>query len=43
NSREEFRKVSIIKPACIEQISGLGWQGYLTALEHLIKFINSKN
>ena len=31
NSREEFRKTSVINDECISQISGLGKQGYLEA------------
>ena len=39
NSREEFRKTSVIKDECISQISGLGKQGYLEALKALIHYI----
>ena len=39
NSREEFRRVSVIKDGCISQISGLGKQGYLEALKTLIHYI----
>jgi 3-dehydroquinate dehydratase-2 len=39
NSREEFRRVSVIKDKCISQISGLGKQGYLEALKTLIHYI----
>ncbi|MBT3519105.1 MAG: type II 3-dehydroquinate dehydratase [Candidatus Marinimicrobia bacterium] len=39
NSREEFRKTSVIKDECISQISGLGKQGYLEALKTLINYI----
>ena len=39
NSREEFRRVSVIKDECISQISGLGKQGYLEALKTLIHYI----
>lgn len=39
NSREEFRKTSVIKDECISQISGLGKQGYLEALKTLIHYI----
>ena len=37
NKREDFRKVSVIKDICIEQIKGLGAEGYKKALETLIK------
>jgi 3-dehydroquinate dehydratase-2 len=33
-SREEFRHKSFIAPVCIGQISGLGVNGYLLALEY---------
>ena len=32
NSREDFRKISVIKDACISQISGLGQAGYIEAI-----------
>ena len=35
-SREEFRRHSVIAPACLGQITGLGWYGYILALEALI-------
>ena len=38
-SREEFRKVSVIKDVCIYQISGLGKQGYLEALRTIANYI----
>ncbi len=37
DSREEFRKTSVIKPACIAQIKGKGWDGYIEAIELLKK------
>ncbi|MDD5293600.1 MAG: 3-dehydroquinate dehydratase [Candidatus Izemoplasmatales bacterium] len=37
HQREAFRKVSVIAPACIQQISGKGIQGYLEALDSLTK------
>ena len=33
NSREEFRKVSVTRPACDAQIVGEGFEGYLHAME----------
>ena len=39
NSRENFRRKSVIKDVCITQISGLGKKGYAEALNALIKFI----
>jgi 3-dehydroquinate dehydratase-2 len=36
-AREEFRHKSVTAPAAVEVISGLGFDGYLLALEHLVK------
>ncbi len=36
--REEFRHKSVIAPACIGQISGLGFQGYLLALQFFLSY-----
>ncbi|MCH7677913.1 type II 3-dehydroquinate dehydratase [candidate division KSB1 bacterium] len=36
NQREEFRKISVIKDVCEKQISGLGKEGYLRAVEYLV-------
>ena len=32
--REPFRRESMIAPACVGQISGLGWKSYLLALAY---------
>ena len=40
NSREDFRKNSITAPACDGQISGLGINGYLYAMEAVLDLIN---
>ncbi len=37
HAREDFRHESFIAPICIGQLAGLGWQGYLHALEALIE------
>jgi 3-dehydroquinate dehydratase II len=36
NKREPFRRVSVTAPACKRQISGLGWQGYIEAIDYLL-------
>ena len=37
DTREEFRKVSYIRPACIATIAGHGTAGYFEAIDLLIK------
>ena len=39
SQREKFRKTSVIKDVCIDQISGLGKPGYLEALKILTNCI----
>lgn len=36
--REEFRRISVIAPVCIDQISGLGLKSYLLGLQRLLEF-----
>jgi 3-dehydroquinate dehydratase-2 len=35
-AREEFRKISVTRPACDDQIYGLGLEGYLKAIDRVI-------
>jgi len=35
-SREPFRHKSLIAPVCLGQITGLGWYGYILAIEFFI-------
>ena len=42
HNREDFRKISVIKDVCIEQISGLGKTGYLNAAKILIAHENKR-
>ena len=39
-SREKFRQASVIQDVCLEQISGLGKNGYLEAIYALEKYLN---
>jgi 3-dehydroquinate dehydratase-2 len=34
--REEFRKISVVREVCVDQVKGLGPQGYVKALEILL-------
>lgn len=40
HEREEFRKVSVIAPVCIRQISGLGKDSYREGLRELLKGVD---
>lgn len=42
HAREEFRHHSVIASIAVGQIAGLGWQGYLFALEFLVTHINER-
>ncbi len=37
SQREEFRRISVIAPACVGQVKGLGKEGYLRALDILLE------
>ena len=41
HARERFRRRSVIAPVAIGQIAGLGWRGYLYALEYLAAHLMS--
>lgn len=41
HSREEFRKISVISPVCIAQISGQGKMSYLEGIATLMKHLES--
>lgn len=35
NSREDFRKTSYVRSACVKTVSGKGFDGYIEAIKHL--------
>ena len=39
HAREEFRRHSVIAPFALGQIAGLGWRGYIFALESIVAHI----
>ena len=43
HAREEFRRRSVIAPYALGQIAGLGWRGYLYALEGLMTHIGESD
>lgn len=42
-AREEWRAKSVIAPIAKGQISGLGWQGYIVALQALVAELKGEN
>ncbi len=42
-AREEWRRSSVIAPIARGQISGLGWRGYISALEILVAELKEKS
>ena len=43
HKREEFRHTSVTAPACVGQITGLGFRGYLLAIDYLAEEIGEKS
>ncbi len=39
HAREEYRRHSVFAPAARGQVSGLGWRGYLYALDYLVAVV----
>ena len=42
HAREEFRRHSVIAPYTLGQIAGLGWRGYVYALESMVDHIKEQ-
>ncbi|MBN2412146.1 type II 3-dehydroquinate dehydratase [candidate division KSB1 bacterium] len=38
--REDFRKISVTKEVCIQQISGKGLNSYIEGLQYLLNYLN---
>ena len=43
DTREKFRQFSYIREACINSVVGLGTDGYLRAMDILLKYLYEKN
>jgi 3-dehydroquinate dehydratase-2 len=41
-AREEFRHRSVIAPVALGQVAGLGWRGYLAAVDALIEILKDR-
>ena len=39
NKRDEFRKISVIRPACVDMVCGMGIKGYKEAAVRLKKYL----
>jgi len=42
HAREKWRRKSVIEDLAKTQISGLGWQGYVDAVDYLVAFLKKK-
>ncbi|MDW7679838.1 MAG: type II 3-dehydroquinate dehydratase [bacterium] len=43
SNREPFRKISVIKPVCVAQVSGLGADSYLRGIDILLERLTLNN
>jgi 3-dehydroquinate dehydratase-2 len=42
HKREEFRRISVIAPVCLKQISGLGYNSYTAAVDELKNHLETR-
>jgi len=42
HAREEFRHHSVLADIAVAQVAGLGWRGYITALESLVSILQDR-
>jgi 3-dehydroquinate dehydratase-2 len=42
HAREEFRRHSVLAEIAVGQVAGLGWRGYITALESLVGILKER-
>jgi 3-dehydroquinate dehydratase-2 len=42
HAREEFRRHSVLADVAVGQVAGLGWRGYITALESLVGILKDR-
>ena len=43
NSREKFRRTSVLESVSVGQVAGFGWKSYVYALDLLLDYLNSGN
>lgn len=39
HAREEYRRMSVVTSLSVGQVAGLGWKGYIYALEAMVEYI----
>lgn len=42
HAREEFRHHSVLADIAVAQVAGLGWRGYIAALDSLVAILNER-
>jgi 3-dehydroquinate dehydratase-2 len=42
HAREPWRRDSVIAPVCVAQVTGMGWRGYLAAVDYLVAITNKE-